>query len=43
MSITTYEAPTLRDLGDFEELTKCLWTGRCRDFLGCGRAIICIG
>jgi hypothetical protein len=41
MSTQIYEAPALREVGDFDELTKCLGVGSCVDFLGCGRAIIC--
>jgi hypothetical protein len=41
MSANIYEAPALREIGDFDELTKCLGIGSCTDFLGCGRAIIC--
>ena len=36
-----YEAPTLQEIGDFEELTMCLGVGGCTDFLHCGRAIVC--
>jgi len=38
----TYEAPALHKIGNFSKLTMCLWFGSCRDFLGCGRAPICI-
>jgi len=38
----TYEPPALTELGDFGELTQCLPSGDCPDFLGCGRAIWCI-
>lgn len=41
MSAQTYEVPMLREVGDFEALTKCLGVGSCTDFLGCGRAIVC--
>lgn len=37
----TYEKPALREVGDFDELTKCLGVGSCNDFLGCGYAIVC--
>lgn len=40
---TPYVPPTLIELGDFDQLTQCLNDGNCNDFLGCGRAIICIG
>jgi hypothetical protein len=43
MSENSYVAPTMTDLGDFTELTLCTPWGSCRDFLGCGRAFICIG
>lgn len=43
MFTSTYAAPVLLEIGSFEELTKCLPFGSCRDFLGCGRAVICIG
>jgi hypothetical protein len=39
MSAENYEAPALREVGDFDELTKCLGVGSCNDFLGCGYAI----
>jgi hypothetical protein len=41
MSAENYEAPALREVGDFDELTKCLGVGSCNDFLGCGYAIVC--
>ncbi|MFE6908571.1 aborycin family tricyclic lasso peptide [Streptomyces erythrochromogenes] len=41
MSVEIYEAPALQEVGDFDELTKCLGTGSCRDFVGCGYAIVC--
>ena len=42
MNRTEYIAPSITDLGDFTELTLCTPWGSCRDFLGCGRAPICI-
>ena len=36
-----YEAPALQEIGDFEELTKCLWNGICHDICG-GWAVICV-
>jgi hypothetical protein len=42
MSNTVYDAPALRKIGNFDELTMCLGVGGCRDFLGCGYAVICI-
>lgn len=42
MEHTVYEPPTLTAIGDFTELTLCVWWGPCRDFLGCGLAPICI-
>ncbi|SFF02595.1 hypothetical protein SAMN02787118_103378 [Streptomyces mirabilis] len=36
-----YEPPMLQEVGDFEELTKCLGVGSCNDFAGCGYAIVC--
>ena len=41
MSATVYEAPALQEIGDFEELTMCLWDGICHDICG-GWAAICI-
>jgi hypothetical protein len=41
MSTAIYEPPALQSVGDFDELTKCLGVGSCRDFLGCGFAIVC--
>jgi hypothetical protein len=38
----TYEKPALREIGDFDELTKCLKPGSCTDFLGCGNAVVCL-
>lgn len=43
MTQNSYIPPTMTDLGDFTELTLCSPWGSCRDFLGCGRAFICIG
>ncbi len=40
--MSRYVAPTLVTIGDFESLTRCVWWGSCRDFLGCGKAPICI-
>jgi hypothetical protein len=36
-----YEPPMLQEVGDFDELTKCLGVGSCNDFAGCGYAIVC--
>ncbi|GAA3502079.1 aborycin family tricyclic lasso peptide [Streptomyces albogriseolus] len=36
-----YEPPALQEIGDFDELTKCLGIGSCNDFAGCGYAIVC--
>jgi hypothetical protein len=36
-----YEPPALQEIGDFDELTKCLGVGSCDDFAGCGYAIVC--
>ncbi|MFF4031473.1 lasso RiPP family leader peptide-containing protein [Streptomyces sviceus] len=37
-----YEAPALIEIGDYAELTRCVWGGDCTDFLGCGTAWICV-
>jgi hypothetical protein len=42
MENTVYEPPQLVEIGDFAELTLCTPWGDCRDFLGCGRAPICV-
>ncbi|OKI03033.1 hypothetical protein AMK13_28750 [Streptomyces sp. CB02056] len=36
-----YEPPALHEVGDFDELTKCLGIGSCQDFVGCGYAVVC--
>lgn len=41
MSTAVYEPPALQEIGDFDDLTKCLGIGSCTDFLGCGRAVVC--
>jgi hypothetical protein len=41
MATVTYQAPALQKIGDFDDLTKCLGTGSCYDFLGCGYAVVC--
>lgn len=38
----TYVRPTMVTIGSFSALTRCVWWRACRDFLGCGRAPICI-
>lgn len=37
----TYTSPVLQKIGSFDDLTRCVWWGSCRDFLGCGLAPIC--
>lgn len=41
MSAPVYEPPALEEIGDFEELTQCLWKGICNDVCG-GRAVVCV-
>jgi hypothetical protein len=41
--MTTHsEIPALHEIGDFGDLTMCVWWDPYRDFLGCGWAPICI-
>ncbi|WP_412768274.1 lasso RiPP family leader peptide-containing protein [Actinomyces israelii] len=42
LSHISYTAPKMVVLGNFSDVTRCLWWGECRDFLGCGLAPICI-
>lgn len=42
MENAVYEAPALVEIGDFADLTMCVWWGDCIDFLGCGLAPICV-
>ena len=38
----TYQKPSIRLIGSFEDLTKCMGSGIHRDLLGCGYAWVVV-